>query len=429
MDNLGWWKKARAVFLLGSELTIVLAILVATAFGQHEQVFAFNGTNGFSPASDLVADVAGNLYGTAPGGGQFNCGTVFQFTPPANFGALWTEATLYNFAGSSDGCGPNGKLVLDVAGNLYGTTRLGGIGVGTAFELSPPIQPGASWSETVIYSFGSSSIDGQEPMAGLIIDAQGNLYGTTSTGGSGMFGFGTAFELSPPTQNASWSETVLYNFGSFQDDGSLPEAPLISDSSGNLYGTASFGGTESNNGTVFQLAPPQQPGGPWTETILHDFGSVPNDGTSPTAGLTITPSGALLGMTPGGGPPLHPFGVIFALAPPSSPGGDWGYVLAYIFTGSLDGGIPQGSLTLLFGKSPVLYGTTSLGGLFGEGIVFQLTPPGPGGTWVETPLYNFTGGNDGARPESGLLLHNYALYGTTLKGGVHGLGTAYRLSR
>ncbi len=435
MDNLGWWKKTRAVFLLGSELMIVLAILAATALAQQEQAFSFQGSNGSRPQGGLTADTAGNIYGTASTGGLplcangSGCGVVFEFIPPSKQGGAWTELTLYSFTGSPDGAVPNGDLIVDSTGNLFGTTQSGGTNdAGVAFELFPPSQPGGTWSEQVIYSFGATSTDGQEPLAGLIIDGKGNLYGTTSGGGSGMFGLsGTAFQLSPPSQNGSWSETVLYNFGAFPGDGSSPRAPLTFDSAGNLYGTAFFGGTNSTTGTAFQLVPPQQPGDPWTETILHSFGSPLGDGTSPVAGLTVTPSGALLGMTSEGG--LFDDGVVFGLAPPSSPGANWGYAILYRFTGAPDGGKPQGPLTLVPGKFPVLYGTTIKGGPFDDGVVFQLTPPAPGGAWIETPVYSFTGGNDGARPASGVLIHNYALYGTTLNGGTHSLGTAFRLSR
>jgi len=328
-----------------------------------------------------------------------------------------------------DGNNPNGGLVLDKAGNLYGTTPTGGTCCGTVFELSPPSQPGGAWTETVIHEFSATGEDGQEPMAGLVIDNAGNLYGTTIEGGSGTFGFGgTAFELSPPSQpGGPWNETIIYNFGSFATDGYDPHSPLIFDSSGNLYGTTEAGGTFTT-GTVYQLSPPSQSGAEWTETILHSFGSIPNDGRDSTTGLTLTPSGALLGTTQAGG---IDYGVVFALSPPSTPGGPWHYGLPYIFRGFPDSTQPQSSLTLIPGKAPALYGTTYGGGVYDKGTVFRLTPPTePGGGWTETLVYTFTGGSDGGSPSGGVLLQGYALYGTTALGGsLEDCGTAFRLSQ
>jgi len=428
---------SRSAALLQLFLSLaLLPVLYTEASGQREQAFPFNLQNGADPESSLTADAAGSLYGTTPDGGdllQCNCGVVFQFIPPAEPGGQWTENTLYNFLGDPDGYIPNGGLVLDKAGNLYGTTQFGGqAGSGTVFELSPPSQPGGSWTETVLFSFGGLS--GDMPMAGLIIDSTGNLFGTTS--GGGTFPGGTVFELSPPSQpGGEWTEATLYSFGSFQGDGNGSAAPLAIDSAGNLYGTTAGGGSnptfcneppEFGCGTIFELSPPSQPGGAWTETILHNFGSVPNDGISPREGLTIAPSGALLGTTPIGG--LN-FGVVFALAPPSSPGGAWQYGIPYRFTGGTDGATPYCGLTIVPGRSPVLYGTTMRGGVVNEGTVFQLTPPSNGAGWVETPVYSFTGANDGGRPLAGVTLNGFALYGTTFSGGKHQFGTAFILSR
>ncbi len=449
MDNLGWRKKIRAVFLLGPELTMVLAILAATALAQHEQAFPFDESNGWIPESELIADGFGNLYGTTSQGGLLTCnngsgcGTVFKFTPPSVSGGQWTETTLYSFTGALDGGAPNGGLAIDTNGNLYGTTQFGGNGTngcgapgcGTVFELSPPREPGTPWTEAILYSFGLFIGDAEYPLATVILDLLGNVYGTTYNGGTGQFGGGTVFELSPPSQPGGvWTETIIYSFGQFLDDGGHPAAPLILDRVGNLYGTTQTGGSvAAGEGTAFQLAPPSQPGGLWTETILHNFGSRLKDGTNPTAALTLTPSGALIGTTATGG--AGNSGVVFALSPPSNPGGAWGYGLPYIFTGGLDGGSPQSRLTILPGKNPVIYGTTRLGGAVNQGTVFQLTPPSsPGSPWTEAAVYNFTGGKDGGRPLAGVLLNGPALYGTTSWGGIKnancplGCGAAFRLT-
>lgn len=422
-----------------------LAFWLATApmdFAQHVQAFSFSGPNGASAVGDLVADSAGNLYGTSLQGGscsqQFGCGVVFEFTPPIMSGGQWTETTIYTFKGTPDGSGPNGGLVMDSSGNLYGTTQQGGssqpggIGDGTVFELSPPTKPGGAWTETVIYSFGASPIDGQGPMASLITDSAGDLYGTTGEGGTHEMG--TAFELSPPSQGGAWTETILYNFGAFQGDASGPSASLIFDSAGNLYGTTVAGGNVfPGRGAVFELSPPSQSGGAWTETILHSFGSIQNDGLNPMAAVTVTPSGALLGTASAGG--LKNNGTVFALSPPSSTDGSWQYSVPIRFSGGLNGWQPESRITLLPGKNPLLYATTFRGGSFDQGVVYQLVPPAPGGSWSEIPVYNFTGGSDGGRPQGGVIVHGPALYGTTTQGGTKncfiqpGCGTVFRLSQ
>ena len=184
-----------------------------------------------------------------------------------------------------DGLGPEG-VIRDASGNLYGTTTFGGAnlgsgqGAGTVFNLAPPAQSGGPWTETVLYNFCSAAlcIDGQNPEAGLIQDAAGNLYGTTY--GGGAHDYGTVFELAPPSQSGGpWTQTVLYSFCSAAHcaDGELPEAGLIQDAAGNLYGTTTIGGV-NNQGTVFKLAPPAQSGGPWTEAVLYSFCSVARTG-------------------------------------------------------------------------------------------------------------------------------------------------------
>jgi uncharacterized repeat protein (TIGR03803 family) len=231
-----------------------------TAGGWSEKVLhSFNDTDGAYSSAGLIFDKNGNLYGTTLEGGDYGCsasgcGTVFELTPTAGGG--WTETVLLNFNGS-DGSGPQAGLIFDAAGNLYGTTVGGGtncppFGCGTVFELTPTA--GGGWTEKVLHSFGNGT-DGANPFAGLIFDAAGNLYGTTYGGGTyrcGASGCGTAFELTPAA-GGSWTETVLYSF-SRGNDGFEPEAGLIFDSAGNLYGTTAVGGTY-DGGTVFELTP------------------------------------------------------------------------------------------------------------------------------------------------------------------------------
>jgi uncharacterized repeat protein (TIGR03803 family) len=185
-------------------LSIIL-IFLGSAWAQHLRSFSFNGENGYSPQGGLVVDNAGNFYGGTQGGGDFNGGVVFEIN-------LTSETTLYNFTGTNgDGLGANGDLIFDDAGNLYGTTVSGGScstnDCGTVFELSPPTLPGDAWTETVLHSFAGFP-DGSRPAAGLVFDATGNLYGTTANGGSSSCGCGTVFELTPPSQpGGMWTET------------------------------------------------------------------------------------------------------------------------------------------------------------------------------------------------------------------------------
>ena len=292
----------------------------------------FDGSDGFSPQSGLIFDAAGNLYGTASLGGTYGCGTVFELSSMPGGG--WTEKVLYSFncISGSDGFSPLAGLVFDAAGNLYGTTIGGGTyDYGTVFELSP--MPGGGWTETVLYSFGNGT-DGAYPAYGaLIFDAAGNLDGTTSSGGThncqGNGGCGTVFQLSPTT-GGGWSETVLYNFGN-GTDGYSPEAGLVLDAAGNLFGTTAYGGANgcavaqySGCGTVFELAPVA--GGGWTETVVHNFGSG-TDGVTPIAGLTFDPAGNLYGTTEVGGP--SNVGTVFQLSPTA--GGGWSETVIHSF--------------------------------------------------------------------------------------------------
>jgi len=232
---------------------------------------------------------------------------------------------IYTFGTNpSDGNLPNGGLVFDKVGNIYGTTQLGGTssfcnqGCGTVFELSP--SPDGTWSESLIYSFCSQSncADGLDPLAGLVIDSGGNLYGTTQRGGSSSCVCGTVFELSPPKlPGETWTYTVIWNFNA--TDGAFPAARLNWNSAGNLYGTTYEGG-DAGVGTVFELSPVQ---GGWTEQVLYSFcvAGPPtcSDGYEPMAGVTFDSAGNLYGTTTFGGGTINT-GVLFKLSPPQGNG-------------------------------------------------------------------------------------------------------------
>jgi len=250
----------------------------------------FSGDDGQIPNAGVVFDANDNLYGTTAGGGH-NFGTVYELT--RTVGGGWTEQVLHYFANSPDGALPAAGLIFDAAGNLYGTTYEGGTSnYGTVFELMPT--QGGGWTEQVLYSFYQGT-DGYQPLAGLIFDAAGNLYGTTSLSSFPVEYTGVVFELTPTS--GGWTEQVLHQFQNDGLDGDMPVAGLIFDPAGTLYGTTSAGGT-SNDGTVFQLTPTQ--GGGWTEQVLHSFMGAA-DGSSPAAGLILDAAGNLYGTAQAGG--------------------------------------------------------------------------------------------------------------------------------
>jgi uncharacterized repeat protein (TIGR03803 family) len=241
---------------------------------------------------------------------------------------------LYRFAGGSDGASPGiGSLIADKEGNLYGTTYGGGnlscsppFGCGTVFELSPPAEGQTAWKETVLYRFAGGS-DGQNPEAGLIADDSGALYGTTEGGEYGNAG--TVFKLTPPAKGqTNWTEAVLYNFCSQPgcSDGKNPYAGLIADKEGALYGTTETGG-RGGNGTVFKLTPPGKGQTAWTEIVLHRFAGG-SDGEGPIAGLIADNSGALYGTTLVGG--TGAAGTVFKLTPPAKGQTNWTEAVLYM---------------------------------------------------------------------------------------------------
>jgi uncharacterized repeat protein (TIGR03803 family) len=365
--------------------------------------------------------------------------------------AASNERALHFFQDTaSDGAFPYAALITDSAGNLYGTTYMGGsgdctyypegTGCGVVFELVRG-QKG-QWTEKIIYNFQDNGKDGTNPAAGLISDASGNLYGTTVHGGSGecsidAAGCGTVFKLIRG-KNGRWTEQALHEFGSQNGDGWAPVDSLVFDAAGNLYGTTRFGGTatQCNNlgcGTVFALSPGSN--SKWTEKVLQRFNY--NDGAYPAAGLILDKAGNLYGTTSasntkcGGG-----CGNVFELVHGSS--GQWTEKILYTFQeNGQDGSIPMAGL--VFDTAGKLYGTTEYGGTAPEcvdgcGTVFQLTPNSKS-RWTEKVLYNFElDSTDGAYPTSGVLVDGTGkLYGTTSSGygtgcGGAGCGTVFELT-
>jgi uncharacterized repeat protein (TIGR03803 family) len=241
--------------------------LLPTAGGgwEPETLYSFDtrGPGGFYPTANLIFDAAGNLYGTASsnydGGGG---GSVFRLSPQPD--GDWTETVLHSFSAKQDGIQPASAVIFDKAGNLYGVTNYGGPhDYGIAYQLAP--QADGSWKETILQSFGNGKYDGQTPYASLTLDAAGHVYGSTL--GGGTYGNGTVFELAPKN-GGGWSYRLLYEFPDSAGDGGSPYGSLTFDAAGNLYGTAGFGGAD-DRGLVFELSP--EPSGIWTETVLYSF--------------------------------------------------------------------------------------------------------------------------------------------------------------
>ena len=388
----------------------ILVMLGPSSVPTHAQgvkvLYSFTGgTDGAYPYASLVRDAAGNLYGTTSEGGDFacssaGCGTVFKVDASGN------ETVLYSFRGGSDGAYPQASLMRDGAGNLYGTTSAGGTSKnGTVFKVD------STGAERVLYSFRGYPSDGADPRGGLIKDSAGNLYGTTSLGGTTPCnpdtGCGTVFKLS-----ASVNETVLHSFTGVPPDGASPFDGLILDWAGNLYGTTDGGGAYGF-GTAFKLDTAGN------QTVLHSF-SEGSDGGLPVGGLVRDAAGNLYGTTSMYGSSFIPGGTAFRLDAAGT------LTVLHTFIGGTDGRNPYDGLVL--DAAGNVYGTTAYGGDMscnyptGCGAVFQLSPTG------KETLVGFNAA-DGANPWAGLVRDSAGnLYGTTVNGGAYGYGVVFELS-
>ncbi len=414
----------KGALVCGVALAMFLPSTGADAKGKgavFDDLYSFcsqdNCIDGANPLAALVMGASGNLYGTASGGGTNYDGVVFKLAPDG------TETTLYSFcsqANCADGQYPAASLIVDSSGNLYGTTESGGgYGGGTVFELTP------SGAETVLYSFCArrNCADGGYPVASLIMDSSGNLYGTTEYGGRENLNYGAVFKLAP-----NGTETVLHSFCARANcaDGESPVAGLIMDSSGNLYGTTPYGGGYGY-GAVFRVAPTGR------ETVLYSFCEQANcaDGDTPVAGLIMDSSGNLYGTTEAGGAGhcQNQFGsgcgAAFELAQ------DGTETVLYSFCSKLsctDGINPMAGL--IMDGAGNLYGTTAARGKckFATdcGTVFRIAPNGS-----ESTLYSFCSRRDcadGANPVANLIMDSSGnLYGTTENGGAYYSGTVFEL--
>jgi uncharacterized repeat protein (TIGR03803 family) len=370
--------------------TFAVALLIGGAELQAQRVtilYSFTGAagDGAIPYSTLVADPEGNLYGTTEGGGQYGWGTIFKLDPSGY------ETVLYSFTNANgDGAIPESNLIFDQAGDLYGTTLFGGTaGEGTVFKLDP------GGNEMVLYSFLGGT-DGANPVAGLLLDAAGNLWGTCINGGS-PGNTGTVFKLAP-----SGAETVVYRFPQLAT-GLSPQAALLRYAPDTFVGTAAGGGA-SGNGVVFEISSGR-------EIVLHSFANSP-DGRNPAAPVIADVGGNLYGTTDFGG--IYGLGSIFEI--------DTAGEESIIHSFGLNGHpwSPNGVLRDQHGN---FYGMSLAGGTAGLGTVFKIDSAG------NETYHSFTGQHgDGASPFGGLIHIGTTFYGTTGHGGVYGQGTIFKVT-
>jgi len=398
--------------------------------------FPSSGTGGVYPAGALAFDKLDNLYGTTYEGGilktcpgtynNLGCGAAFQLSLGAN--GRWTETVLHRFKSGSDGAVPNGSLILDSLGNLYGTTQTGGVAssddCGTIFRLTPGK---TGWTENVIYTFCSQAYSGWTPLAGLLSDTAGNLWGTTGNGGQNLGG--TVFELTP--SGNSWTSNIVWSFcaiGGCFTGGANPLAGLIADDAGDLYSSTVAGGNTEHYcagfpggcGVVFELTPSN---GDWTEKVLHAF--LGFEGVAPVAKLIFDVDGNIYGTTGVDG--ALGCGTVFRLAPDGN--GGWTYSVLYNFHDGLNGfntGVVIDALGNLYGAQGS--GGTGGCGKFGCGVVYKLTPT-THGAWKYSVLHQFSGLDDGGEPSGDLIWGpDGRLYGVAGVGGSGGSGVVFAIT-
>ena len=429
------------------------ALGAARAPSSYSIVYSFQGLpDGYVPASALVSDNSGRLYGVTNYGGVTprgcnggtGCGTFFTFDPSSR-----QETVLYSFGRTrGDGQLPNSLLFFD--GSFYGTTEDGGTNasLGTIFKITPD-RKGSTWNETILHRFRGSPNDGASPMH-LTIDASGIIYGTAGNGGSAtkcFQGCGAVFKLTPPSGKGKWQETILHSFAGAPDGTAPSELILAPDRT--LYGETGAGGrsTACGNargcGTIFALKP--SGGSRWTETIVHSYrarGTPKNDGEFPFGGLVLASNGALYGVTAYGGQPRRCYaqgypwsgcGTFFRLKPTPGKQRAWTESILYLFKGGTSDGARPDSIVL---ERSGYYGTTVEGGggycerAAGCGTLFALVPSQRNMVWTETIAHAFTGGtNDGWDPNGSVVGDRKGLHGVTMYGGSgrcsFGCGTIY----
>jgi uncharacterized repeat protein (TIGR03803 family) len=387
-------------------LALMTTLLFLAGVSQPAQSQTYNvihnftriGSDGASPFGGPVLDSSGNLYGTTYAGGTYGSGNVYRLSPS---GSSWAYSSLYNFKAGTDGVGPGfGSLAMGADRALFGTTEGGGY-FGTDFAICEC--PGR---EAQIHRFGMGT-DGAQPLGGVVLDSEGNFYGTASLGGA--YGNGTVFE--EKRSDGGWSEITLYSFTG-GNDGTNPAAAVTLDAHGNLYGTTSFGGA-NNVGVVYELSPSSSG---WTQTVLYTFQGL-TDGENPLGGVVLDEAGNIYGGTFDGG--ANGGGTVYELSPSAE---GWTFSVLYSFTGGYGG--PYNKLTIAKGS---IYGFTEGEGAYGFGSVFKLTPANGG--WTFTDLHDFAGGSDGAVLYGSVAVDSAGdVFGTTNEGGSLNQGLVFEIT-
>ena len=412
------WRCSHAMGGVLAMFALVAILASGARAGTPEVIYSLAGDDdGEYTDTDLVIDGAGNLYGTSVLGGDFGGGTVFQLTPS---GKGWIHTVLYSFTGGADGGEPYKGVTLDAQGNLYGTAVTGGAGsceggCGVAYKLT---NSGGTWSQTVIHAF-SGGDDGSGPGAGLTFDMQGNLYGVAPTGGA--YGLGVIYQLHADAIG-NWTLKVIHTFTG-GTDGATGSAGRLLLHAGRLYGVATVGGA-NGKGVAFELAPItlSSQATEWNLKAIYAFKGQPDAGF-PYGGLLLDASGNLYGTTYYDG--ANDLGSVYQLSPAAA--GRWNEKVLYSFRGGEDG---QNSISnLVIDAAGNLYGTTSEGGAgCGCGTIFKLAP-GAKGTWTESVVHSFGGPPDGAFPYNGMVADSAGnFYGATVHGGTDGEGSIYKFT-
>lgn len=401
-----------AAMAIGFALALVL--MPSATAQTYKVLHNFGGQDGSTSFASLTMDRAGDLYGTTYFGGSANQGVVFKL---AHKGDGFVFNTLHSF-GNGEGNGPYGKVTIGPDRGLYGTTQLGaseegcgGLGCGTVFNLRPPptvcMTASCDWSSSLVYQFPADGNSGARPISAPVFE-HGNMLGATP-GDAGVC-CGNVYELK--SSNGGWIQSVLYSFTGGLD-GNYPTGELIRDQAGNVYGVTYMGGA-NDDGVVYQMV---HLGGEWTENVLHNFDAA-SDGANPTGGLIFDKSGNLYGTTTNDG--SDGFGTVFMLSPA---GGAWTSTVLHRFSQWEE---PRSSLAM--DADGNLYGTADRGGKDRGGTIFKLTPGGGG--WTYTVLKEFVDPCDkGCFPRGGVILDaNGNLYGTTSGGGKYGQGVVWEIT-
>jgi uncharacterized repeat protein (TIGR03803 family) len=396
---------------IAAATAFVLSLTTATA-ATTNVIFSFEEDEGEYADTDLETDSAGNIYGTTVLGGDFGSGTVFKLrhTPTG-----WAHRVLYSFTSGADGGEPYKGVTLDREGNLYGTAVTGGSGsceggCGVVYKLT---NSGGTWTQTVIHAFTGGE-DGSGPGARVTLDRDGNVYGMAPT--AGRFGFGTIYRIHQE-HDGDWRFKVIHAFTGGAD-GATGSAGRMIFRRGDLYGAATAGGTYGS-GVVFKLTPTGR--GKWDFRTIYSFRGQP-DGSFPYGALLFDSLGNIYGTTYYGG--ANGIGSVYQLSPRDAIS-EWNESVLYSFQQGTDGNSPISNLvTDTVGN---LYGTTSEGGL-GSGTIFKLSPIG-GGQWVETVVHAFQGPPDGAFSYNGMVVDRFGnFYGATVHGGANDDGSIYKFT-